>query len=69
MSDKLKEIMEDKENPERIFPMLNKFDRIFSHHVNKTFCWIYNDITQGQQFTDLEFTKKMDEYIENNNIK
>ncbi len=67
--ERLKDLIEDKNNPERIFPILNKFDRIFTHHATKTFCWIYNDITQGQQLTDLEFTKRMDEYIEKNNIK
>lgn len=69
MSEKLKEIIEDKNNPERIFPMLNKFDRIFTKMSDKTFCQVYNEITEGKDFSDLELTKRMDEYIERHGIK
>ena len=59
----------DKDNPERIFPILNKFDRIYSHYKNKTFCETYRLITGDKQYSDIEFTQLMDKYIEENNIK
>ncbi len=56
-------------DPMRIFPVLNKFDRIWSAKLDKTFCEIYNDITKGKNMTDLEFTKAMEDYIDGNKIK
>lgn len=59
----------DINNPERIFPILNKFDRIYSYYKDKTFCEVYTLITQNKQLSDLEFTQEMDKYIEENKIK
>ena len=70
---KLDEIIEDKNNSERIFPILNKVDRAWSVKNDMTFCELYNDIIalrpSGHKLTDLEFTKLLDEYIDKNGIK
>jgi hypothetical protein len=72
MEDKEREIIIDeiinKKTKERIFPILNKFDRIWEYHVDKSFCEIYLLITNNNNVTDLEFTKLMDKYIENTKI-
>ena len=54
---------------ERIFPVLNKFDRIWSFFPNKTFCEIYMEVTGGFPVEDLAFTKMLDEYIDKYDIK
>ncbi len=70
---KLNEIIEDKHNSERIFPILNKLDRCWAIKNEMTFCEIYNSIIalrpEGHKLTDLEFTKLLDEYIDKNGIK
>ena len=63
------DVLDSNTNPERIFPILNKFDRIYSHYGNKSFCEVYKIITQDKQFTDLEFTQVMEQHIEDNKIK
>ena len=69
MSESLDELIEDKNNPERVFPILNKFDRCWTIKTEMTFCDLYMSITEGQRVTDLEFTKLLDKYIEENGIK
>lgn len=69
MNKKIEEIIEDKHNPDRIFPILNKFDRCWSADKDKTFCELYKAITQNKELTDLEFTKALDAYIDNYGIK
>lgn len=55
---------------ERIFPIMNKFDRIWYTYPDKTFCDIYNEITKGEIIDDKEFTKRLTIYIDNDkNIK
>lgn len=63
------DILDSNKNLERIFPILNKFDRIYTHYGDKTFCEVYQMITQNKQFTDLEFTQVMEQYIGENKIK
>lgn len=64
---------------ERIFPILNKLDRIWNHHSEKSYSEI-NKILFGLWFgmsikstsfypNDLEFTKLLDEYIDKYKIK
>ena len=53
----------------KIFPILNKFDRIWSSNPSKTFCQIYTEITKEVKINDEEFSKLLTEYIENNKIK
>ncbi len=57
------------ETPERIFPILNKFDRIYSYYGNKPFCEVFKMVTDNKSLTDAEFTQCMEEYINKNNIK
>ena len=52
---------------ERIFPIMNKFDRIWYTYPDKTFFDIYNEITKGEIIDDKEFTKRLTIYIENDN--
>ncbi len=55
---------------ERVFSILNKFDRVWSGTKGKiTFCQIVNLVTNKEDLTDVEFTQAMDKYIEINNIK
>ena len=53
---------------ERMFPILNKIDRIWNHNSDLQFCELVKLIV-SDSYTDLEFTKKLDEYIDNNGIK
>ena len=53
---------------ERMFPILNKIDRIWNHNSDLQFCELVKLIV-SDSYTDLEFTKKLDEYIDDNNIK
>ncbi len=63
------EIIQLGESPERIFPILNKFDRIWSYYGNVPFCEVFKMVTEGKNLTDIEFTQLMEEYINKNNIK
>ncbi len=69
MSSKIEEIIEDKHNPERIFPVLSKLGRIWDKNREKTLCTIYKEVTEGKELTDLEFTKALEAYIDKNGIK
>lgn len=71
MSDKKEAFREHKNltDPMRIFPILNKFDRIWSANLEKPFCEIYKDITKGKDLTDMEFTQLMEIYIDEKAIK
>ena len=53
---------------ERMFPILNKIDRIWNHNSDLQFCELVKLIV-SDSYTDLEFTKKLDEYLDNNGIK
>jgi hypothetical protein len=63
------EIIKLGESPERIFPILNKYDRIWSYYGNKPFCEVFKLVTEGKDLTDIEFTQLMEEHINKNNIK
>ncbi len=55
-------------NKERMFPILNKIDRIWTANSELQFCELVKLIVLDSK-TDLDFTKKLDEYIDENNIK
>lgn len=55
-------------NHERMFPILNKVDRIWMANPELQFCELVKLIVLDSK-NDLEFTKKLDEYIDENNIK
>lgn len=62
------EIIKVEESIDRIFPILNKFDRIYTHY-NIPFCAVYNMLTNGKSYSDIEFTQLMEQHINENNIK
>lgn len=66
---RIEEIVESSNTrTERMFPILNKIDRIWNHNSDLQFCELVKLIVSNS-YTDLEFTKKLDEYIDNNGIK
>jgi hypothetical protein len=56
--------MEDK-----IFPIMRKFDVVWQHNKSKTFCEVFNMITENKQVCDVELLAKLTEHIEVNKIK
>jgi len=61
---------------ERIFPIINKFDRIWNHHNDKSFTEVVEILAalwyekgEERKPNDLEFTKLLDEYIDRYQIK
>ena len=56
------------ERHERMFPILNKIDKIWMANPTLQFCELVKLIVLDSK-NDLEFTKKLDEYIDENNIK
>lgn len=57
------------ENSERIFSILNKVNRVWINNPKLKFCELYKLISEGKKLTDLQFSRKLDKYIEENNIK
>ena len=55
-------------NKERIFPILNKIDRIWAKSPNLQFYELVNLLTKNN-LSDNEFTKELDNYINENGIK
>lgn len=53
---------------ERMFPILNKIDRIWASVPELQFCELVKLIVLDSK-TDLEFTQKLDVYIDEHNIK
>lgn len=54
---------------ERIFPILNKLDRIWAKNSDKQLIELLIEIIPKDVINDLELTQFLDEYIEKNNIK
>lgn len=68
-SERIEKIIETSlERHERMFPILNKIDKIWMAHPTLQFCELVKLIVLDSK-NDLEFTKKLDEYIDENNIK
>lgn len=76
-SNKIKEVIDSGlTSHERIFPIINKFDRIWNYHSEQSFVNVieilsnfwYNEIDKKAP-NDLEFTKLLDEYIQKYQIK
>ena len=53
---------------ERMFPILNKIDRIWMANLELQFCELVKLIVLDSK-DDLEFTKKLDDYIDEHKIK
>ena len=56
-------------NEEKVFPILNKLDRIWSSNIKLRFCDIYRVITEGKKLSDAKLSQKLTKYIDDNNIK
>jgi len=68
-NERIKEIIESSnKNHERMFPILNKIDRIWMTIPELQFCELVKLIVLDSK-SDLEFTKKLDDYIDEHNIK
>lgn len=53
---------------ERMFPILNKVDRIWMANPTLQFCELAKLIVLDSK-DDIEFTQKLDDYIDEHNIK
>lgn len=68
-SKKIEEIIETSlQRHERMFPILNKIDKIWMANPTLQFCELAKLIVLDSK-NDLEFTKKLDDYIDEHNIK
>lgn len=56
-------------NKERMFPILNKLDRIWNENEQLQFCEVVNLLKLNESKTDLDLTKSLDKFIDENNIK
>lgn len=53
---------------ERIFPIMNKLDKVWSNNLDKTFCEVYNELTGGKSLSDDEFSKSLTVYLDEHEI-
>ena len=67
INDKIEQLIRQK-SKDRIFPIFNKLDRIWSSNSNLTFCELVKDL-KIDNLDDLDLTKRLDVYIDDNNIK
>lgn len=51
---------------ERIFPILNKLDKLWNANPSLQFCELVKLLNTEQYKNDLEFTKRLDELIDGN---
>jgi len=66
---KIEEVLDKaKISKDRMFPILNKIDRIWLANHELSFCELIKLININS-VDDIEFTKKLDIFIETNNIK
>lgn len=66
------EITDWETNPERMFPILNKIDRIWTADASRKFSDVLLDVlstSDSKIMTDKEFSMLLDKYIEDKNIK
>lgn len=54
---------------EKIFPILNKFDRVWQANLKMKFCELYKLIAEDKTLTDSQLSKRLSDYIDKNNIK
>ena len=62
-------ILERNKSVEKIFPIMNKIDRIFTTNPELQFCELVKLLEIDKYKTDLELTKHLDDYIDKNGIK
>ncbi len=67
--ERIEEIWKERlKDHERMFPILNKIDRIWMANPTLQFCELTRLIVLDSK-NDIEFTQKLDEYIDEHNIK
>ena len=54
---------------EKIFPILNKLDRIWQSNLKMRFCDMYRMISEGKKLSDSQLSKRLTDFIDKNNIK
>lgn len=67
-SERIEQLIKEK-SKDRIFPIFNKLDRIWTNNAHLTFCELIRKLELDNNLDDLELTKKLDEHIDDNNIK
>jgi len=68
--DGIKEVLDSGlTSKERIFPILNKIDRIWTANDKVPFCDLIKELFKEVPKNDLELTITLDDYIEKYNIK
>lgn len=68
INDRIEQLIKEK-SKDRIFPILNKLDRFWTSNPELTFCEVVKTLGIDGNLDDLELTKKLDEHIDDNNIK
>ena len=67
--ERIEEIWKERlKDHERMFPILNKIDTIWMANPTLQFCELTRLIVLDSK-NDIEFTQKLDEYIDEHNIK
>ena len=67
INERIEQLIKEK-SKDRMFPILNKIDRVWTNNPDLTFCEMIESLKIGN-LDDLELTKKLDEHIDGNNIK
>jgi hypothetical protein len=67
INERIEQLIKEK-SKDRIFPIFNKLDRIWTSNSELTFCEVIQALNIDK-LDDLELTKRLDKYIDDNNIK
>jgi hypothetical protein len=67
INERIEQLIKEK-SKDRIFPIFNKLDRIWTSKSEFTFCEVIQALNIDK-LDDLELTKRLDKYIDDNNIK
>jgi hypothetical protein len=67
-SERIEQLIKEK-SKDRIFPILNKVDRYWTTNSELTFCEVIKALGIEGNLDDLDLTKRLDEHIDDNNIK
>jgi hypothetical protein len=67
INERIEQLIKEK-SKDRIFPIFNKLDRIWTSKSELTFCEVIQALNIDK-LDDLELTKRLDKYIDDNNIK
>ena len=58
-----------KKSKDRVYPLLRKFDVIWTNRNNMTFCQLVKEVTENQELSDKELSEYMNKYIEEHKLK